>query len=362
MHSFKYLFAILILTPAILFPKIYEDAENKNIIKWIPLQGHAFGTIRNIHDQKKKSRVIQFVGEGTKSAYQLSLQHKSSNTKSSFLSWEMNYHKDFVIMIELNTTKGVYTLIYTPGDEDGYFEYGLGHTTTLGIWKKFERDLVDDLQRVIEDAEILEVKNFVIKGNGFIDNIQIIKRKNVMKNVMKKKLLKERPKENSKNNSKVKIKHNQKTNTMPTIHLKGKNPLVLKKGEEYVEAGATALDGEGRTLNIEISHQIDILKEGEYSVIYMTTNHLGNSVIDTRSVIVGEVSTKKENVTKDDEEDDEENDNKGEESLNFDKRSEELLIWEEELKERERALSKQEIMKEKLKNKPPDGYPERPGV
>lgn len=354
MYRFKCFLSLLLLSSSLLSATLLENAESKKTTKWSVVPSKTMGKINNIYNKDKKSRVIQLIGEHTQSVYKLSLKHKNTQATQYHLSWEMNYNEDFVIMIELNTTKGKYTLIYTPGNEDSYLQYGLGETAALGNWKKFERNLLNDLQNAIADVQILELKNFVIKGSGLLDNIQMVDPQRATKKVIKKSIAAkniEKPKAILKESSTVKTKsNNKKTSHMPVIYLNGKNPVLLKKGERYVEAGATAVDKRGTNLNVDISHQIDILKEGEYSVIYMTTNHLGNSVIETRRVIVGEISEQKENTIS------------SEDALNLDRRSQELSTWEEELKAREEALSKKKIIEQRSTNKAPENYPSRPGL
>ncbi|CAA6799482.1 MAG: Calcium-binding acidic-repeat protein (ARP) [uncultured Sulfurovum sp.] len=353
MHSFKYLlsFFILIITPSLLFSTIYENAENKKTTKWSLINNTSAGTIKNIYDKNKKSRVIQFLGEHTKSVYILKLSNQKIN-KTSLLSWEMNYSEDFVIMVELNTNKGKHTLIYTPGNEDSNLQYGLGRNSTSGLWKTYERDLEKDLNNFIGNSSIITINNFVIKGSGLIDNIQLVAPKKIVENIKNKTVVKEQV-------VKKPAKPTTTTNLMPVINLYGKNPVLLQKGEVYVEAGASAIDSSGAELTINISHQIDIFKEGEYSVIYMTTNSMGNSVIDKRRVIVGKVSEQKEIKKK--------NEPDPEESLKLEQRSEELSAWETKLKAREEELLEQEVVKDKTINKvplndAPENYPQRPGL
>ena len=352
MYSFKYLlsFFILIVTPSLLFPTIYEDAENKKTTKWSLLSNNSAGTIKNIYDKNKKSHVIQLLGEQTKSVYILKLSNKEIN-KKPLLSWEMNYSEDFVIMVELNTNRGKHTLIYTPGNEDSNLQYGLGTNTTHGLWKSYERDLEKDLNNFVSNSKIISINNFVIKGSGLIDNIQLIAPKKIVEKIKKKKVVEKKVlQEQAKTTN---------TNLMPIINLYGKNPTLLQKGEIYIEAGASAIDSNGAELIINISHQIDIFKEGEYSVIYMTTNSIGNSVIDKRRVIVGKISEKKD-IKKEEEP-------KPEESLELEQRTEELSAWEKELEAREeefreqKAAKEKEIPKEPL-NTAPENYPQRPGL
>ena len=264
---------------------VYEDAEDFNAKRWTSVSPNHPGRITNIFDKEKASRIIEFKGEGTKSIYRLSLPTMLENIQldNSFLSWEMNYAEDFVILIVLDTLKGKRHLIYTPDEKNSYLQYGLGKIEQ-GKWKKYRRNLEKDLQLYEKENRIIAIKDFIIKGSGKIDNILL--------NTLKERVALPVVKKLEENKTRV-VKHDYSNDIMPVLKLKGKNPLVLKVGEAYVEAGASAKNRDGSEIDIKITDNIDILKEGEYTVIYFATNKLGNTSIDKRRVIVGKIRNKK---------------------------------------------------------------------
>jgi len=264
---------------------MYEDAEDLNSKRWISVSPIYKGVISNIFDKEHVSRVIKLEGNGTRSIYKLSIPETLENIQmdSSFFSWEMNYSEDFVILIVLDTLKGKRHLIYTPDEQNSYLQYGLG-SVVKGKWKRYSRNLEKDLQLYEKENKIIVIKSFVIKGSGLIDNIQLSSLKKEITPPIVKKIVKQTPK---------KPKHNYWNDIVPVLKLKGKNPLILKVGEEYVEAGAIAKNRDGSDIDIKITDNIDILTEGEYTVIYFATNRLGNSSVDKRQVIVGKIRNKK---------------------------------------------------------------------
>ena len=262
-----------------LFSFVYEDAEDTSVKRWTLASPQHQGTIENLFDESKNSRIIKLQGEGTKSIYQLALPATLENIQmdNSFLTWEMKYVEDFVILIVFDTTKGKRQLVYTSGERNSYLQYGLRHPF-VKKWKKYSRNLEKDLQIYEKDNKIIELQYFVIKGSGSIDNI-LLKRVNDTKDssVEKKKA------------AKPLVPAKDYTNDiLPVIELKGENPLLLKVGEAYIEAGASAKNRDGSEIEMKITDNIDILTEGEYTVIYIATNKLGNSSIDKRQVIVGD--------------------------------------------------------------------------
>lgn len=339
MHKIKYLqlFFILLMSTTSLFSSMYENAESKGTKLWSLIPSSPSGSIENIYDKNKKSHVIQLKGDGTKSAYLLTLKQEKNPINKSILSWEMNYSEDFVIMVEVTTDQGKHSLIYTPGDENSHLQYGLGSQTTEGQWQTQQRDLEKDLNHFIPECKILNINHFVIKGSGRLDNIQ---------------LLNTPPQEHqSEQITHIAQKEaiEQKQEGMPIIYMNGKNPLVLQRGEHYTEAGVTAQDMNGLELNVNISHEIDVFSEGEYSVIYMATDKSGNSVIDRRRVIVGEVTEKEESVV-------------STEAIALEERQSELSEWEQKLEAREKELLEQKSSSIESVKRPPKDYPERPGL
>jgi len=273
MNYFKLLF-ILFSTSSQLFGIMYEDAEDKQNNRWEWLDASSFGMVENVYDKTKQSRVIQLKGEGTKSAYKLMMSNNLIGDKK-ILSWQMRYREDFVIIVGMDTEGGKRYLIYTPSNEDGYMQYGLGKNTRSGVWQTFSRNLQEDLDQFEELNEIKRVHTFVIRGSGSIDNVEILKKLK----------LKNSEKTDNKN---LKISFKNNINTMPNIHILGANPMHLQKGEAFVDPGATAYDTEDGKLQLISSEEIDINKEGKYTVMYIATNSRGNTAVDTRCVQVGE--------------------------------------------------------------------------
>lgn len=278
---------------------VYENAEDLSKDRWSVLPSSKAGKISNVFDTKKQSRVIDFEGENTKSIYLLKLDQDASyiDFSTSVIEWEMNYIEDFVVIVDVKTAEGNRQLLYTPGVNKSYLQYGLGISSTEGNWSKYSRNIEKDLQFFEKDNTLESIKAFIIKGSGKVDNIKV-KSKN--KVIIPFPIIIEKDK-NPINEPIAKIikkpvKKIIKSN-LPIIKLNGKTPLFLDVNEEYIELGATSKNKDGSEIDITITHNIDILKEGVYTVIYIATNKLGNSSVDKRRVLVGknraEIESKK---------------------------------------------------------------------
>ncbi len=76
----------------------------------------------------------------------------------------------------------------------------------------------------------------------------------------------------------------------PVITLKGNSTINLRKGDEYVDAGATASDScDGDlTKKIKTDNKVNTSEVGSYEVVYIVQDNNGNKTIKTRKVVVSE--------------------------------------------------------------------------
>lgn len=75
--------------------------------------------------------------------------------------------------------------------------------------------------------------------------------------------------------------------TAPVITLNGNTTVVVKKGETYEDAGATAVDGVDGTVEVTTVSNVDTAVDGTYTVTYTAIDVAGNAATAvTRTVIV----------------------------------------------------------------------------
>ena len=326
-----YLFSIFLLS---LSATVQEDAEDKKTSRWEILFSPTEAHVENYYDRPKKSRVIHFEGEGVKSIYKFNAMKKKRLKEGErdkyeyWLSWEMQYKEDFVIILIVKTTQGESYLIYTSGNHNSYHQYGLGDEIFDGEWHKIRRNLQEDLDYFDNREQLLSIKDFVIKGDGSIDNLktEIIKVNNQKKNQKKvKPLLKP-------------TKVNSKYNTLPSIKIEGDNPKHLALGESYVEAGVMAYDKEDGQVEVNSIDDVNSNEEGTYMVMYMARDSRGDVSLDRRVVIVGNGTHQEQEEESSKESIDENKDSLKEEEL--DEKEYQMKLWEKELELRENNLKK----------------------
>jgi len=183
---------------------IYEDAEDGKNTRWKrytsltnPANG---GTITNVNDAAKNSRVIEVKGNGLKTGYMLgawSNGNRWKNTINKEISWDMKYSEDYVVYISVETEQGHRFVTYTPmstttctnfrntgnlvGTSFGkhveggltYISLGLCPDTKNGTWQTVERNLEKDLKKYEPSNSLKSVNAYLIRGSGRVDNIKM---------------------------------------------------------------------------------------------------------------------------------------------------------------------------------------------
>ncbi len=160
---------------------IYEDAEDGSIKGWDIYDKNPTGAvIRNVFDNEKNSRVIEFQGAGTQNGYWLRKENLAywDNRTQFNISWSMKFSEPYIIYIYLYTNKGFKYLQYEPVDSNGlgsgdYIRIGLGSDTKDGKWHTITRDLQADLHLAQNDTDIIAVEAFLIRGSGRVDDIKL---------------------------------------------------------------------------------------------------------------------------------------------------------------------------------------------
>ncbi len=140
-------------------------------------------TIKVVEDEIHGRPVMELKGEGTKNGYILgswSGEKAWNNIMGTKITWRARFDEDFVIYISVKTKKGHRYLYYTPVDRDygintskTYIHHGLGTSVKDGTWKANTRDLEKDLQEFESDNSILAVNAFLVRGSGYLSEIEI---------------------------------------------------------------------------------------------------------------------------------------------------------------------------------------------
>lgn len=159
---------------------LYEDGTF--VDRWGISPPDGGGTFASILDTDRGSYVIEFSNNGTDTWFILDGGGGMpwNNSTMFTLQWWMKNNVDFEILVNI-AAKNQYGqnvnmfLYYTPKDGDdgyispGYYNYpmvhhGLGSNIVDGVWRPFERNLLDDLQEFLPDFNIDMVRYFFIRG------------------------------------------------------------------------------------------------------------------------------------------------------------------------------------------------------
>jgi len=137
----------------------------------------------NVYLEDRDHNAIQFIGAGTSNGYILGNWEGRAgawnNTKEHTLKWSMEFDEAFVIYVRVMTKNGARYIYYTSSNEsygknNNYIHIGLGSESSNGIWQDFSRDLSDDLKKYEPNNELIAVNAFLIRGNGFVDDVELI--------------------------------------------------------------------------------------------------------------------------------------------------------------------------------------------
>ena len=160
---------------------IFEDAEDGLTSGWMVYTGDVTtASFHNVTDPDRGGRVIELTGDGQNHGFALygdnlvPWQHRGQ----WIVEWSMKYAEFFTVYIEVLTTDGRRYLQYTPVDYDNMgtgslVHHGVGSDKADGKWRKFSRDLQQDLSDAQQGVTIEQVDGFLIRGSGRVDNIKL---------------------------------------------------------------------------------------------------------------------------------------------------------------------------------------------
>jgi len=158
---------------------IYENAEDGSTNRWTIVDNPlGSGSVSNILDNELDSKVIKLQGKDSyENMYELPFIN--SNPKNLNLKWDMKTSEGYVIDVLLETSLGERLLRYrdelesNKGIDDDTIFYGLGYSSTNGLWNTYSRDLQKDIEEFEPNNKILSVKKLLIRANCRLDNIEL---------------------------------------------------------------------------------------------------------------------------------------------------------------------------------------------
>ncbi|MCH9740300.1 MAG: DUF5011 domain-containing protein [Epsilonproteobacteria bacterium] len=252
---------------------VYEDAENEDIEGWsLFANASGEGTVTNVYDDTKQSRVINLQGVGRGDGYILGSRTGTGawdDRTKNIIRWSMNYEEDFTIYISTETTNGRRYLTYSQREDNGglngqYISIGLGAGARDGTWQTFTRNIAADLESFEVGNALFSINAFMVRGSGRVDDIQTLSSFDV-----------------------------PVVDTIrPVLTRLGNAVENILVGSEYVDAGASAVDNiDGDiTPNIVTVNPVNTEVVGAYTVSYNVVDVAGNSAVEvTRVVNIGEV-------------------------------------------------------------------------
>ena len=160
---------------------IYEDAEDENTDDWRVFDNDPEGTITNLFDPERSSRIINLASSNPIESIQTGFDYGHparivENLQS--IEWKMKTTADSRVYVVLNTLLGTRSMTYGPGVSTGtnalYIRHSLGVETGDGNWHTIRRNLQDDIHSFEPENEMSAVRFIAMRGNMDIDDIYII--------------------------------------------------------------------------------------------------------------------------------------------------------------------------------------------
>ena len=179
------LFLTLLLSNAS-YATMYEDAEDESTNKWSVYDNTPLGAfVNNVYLQDRQSNAIQLVGKDRKNGHILGNWEGRdgawNNTSEHTLKWDLKFDNSYTVYIRVMTQKGARYIYYTESEksegkrDSTYIHIGLGTKTRNGTCQTITRDLAADLKMYESSNKLIAVNAFLIRGNGFVDNVALTK-------------------------------------------------------------------------------------------------------------------------------------------------------------------------------------------
>ena len=301
-----YMLAILTISMSATFAK-------NSSADWTILN-NGLGSIVEVYDHEKQKKVIEFSSHSNRDTYIIGARKGKKawrEKKSRTIKWSFKYSQNYVAMVTLTTVKGYRSLVYTANDKNFKSYIGLGLHTIGGEWVTITRNLEEDLRRQDPTNKIIAVNGFVIRGEGRISDVhmlKVIKRSLVrsLYNTIQEALLYLRNKKFLNNSTKHKDVENSShpknakhidtlpaNKEMPTITLVNGNKIYLDLGKKFIDPGVIAEDSNGVPLDVEVIGDVNVSQVDNYPLQYLAIDKNGNATSVTRNVIIVSKDIKK---------------------------------------------------------------------
>lgn len=160
--------------------KTYEDAEDGSTDGWVVFDQDPSGAFVS-NSVTDGSHVIALHGDGIKNGFYLRRNNGDfwNNQDADMVEWSGKFSDDFIIFVSVLLDNGaVKYLSYSPsshGQVNDVFPFMLPQNASDGNWHTYTRNLQDDIKHYLPEREIKSVLDFQIRGDGYLDDIQLLK-------------------------------------------------------------------------------------------------------------------------------------------------------------------------------------------
>lgn len=149
----------------------YSDAEDGTLNGWRVYTGDSDGSIVNLYDAEKESRVLEFDGNGKSNGFILGnfrgKEGAFNNREANKIQLSMSYHEAPYFYFRVLTPAGERYISYDWGPEP-FYRAVVDISNVKGSWKTYTLDLRQ------EGHSILAIDAILMRGSARIDDVKLI--------------------------------------------------------------------------------------------------------------------------------------------------------------------------------------------
>lgn len=164
--------------------KVYEDAEDGSVGRWVPTGQGGINSITNIVDEDAAHNKVIEIKDSDYYNYNYTLKDQDgvslwNNTTARTFAFDLKTQDDIRVFVRLTTDQGTRYIMYSFAQIEGpfagrYYGYSLNTNLKDGAWHTIARDLTADAAAAFPGATINAVEEFIAGGISMrIDNVKL---------------------------------------------------------------------------------------------------------------------------------------------------------------------------------------------
>ncbi|MCK5802119.1 MAG: hypothetical protein KAI66_04775, partial [Lentisphaeria bacterium] len=156
--------------------RVVEDAEEGDTVGWTLFDADPPGQAVNVVDPDDPGNRVIELQANYSTGHKFTLSHCETN--HPILEWRMRMTGTFYFYAVCSTSVGAFNIRYCTGTDVSNYKLdpvvGIGDGLSNGSWVTIRRNLVADIRTLYPDAELYELRTFMARGVGCLDDIVML--------------------------------------------------------------------------------------------------------------------------------------------------------------------------------------------